>query len=108
MEKVYDKIYARGEEEKAHQDILEKLKQMLSGSKGYVIVALVNKNDEPCLLDACGGKLSTEMLADLLAKTMTFTKKVAQMSLRLKGEECQCPKCQAKRMEHKPSSNFVH
>ena len=108
MEKIQGKTYDWVEKEKAQQDILEEIKQMLGGSKGYTIAVLANKNDKTEFLNVCGGKLCIEMLARQLAKTTIFYKEIAQASLGLKGEECHCQDCQAKRMEHKPSSNFVH
>lgn len=86
-------VYQAEEADKAVDDALEALRDVLIGSKGFALTAVVNDGENSRVLRAAGGKCSLKQLATLCAETLTFSKK---MAARASFVECNCPECRAK------------
>lgn len=83
---------------------LEELRGLLHDSKGFVLVAMANKNEKTGIATTAGGEFSMDDIGLLSAETLMFCKKISHMA---KSGPCQCPTCRAKRDMHTDTPSSV-
>lgn len=84
---------------------LEDLRGLLTGSEGFVLVAIANKDGKTGVATIGGGNLYKQQITELCVASVQFGRKIYGAA---RPDPCDCPACTAQNFADEAASTTTH